>query len=227
MNAVVYYSNTGQSRAVAEFLANQLKYSLTNIETGDLEKYENLVLVFPVHCQNIPDLVKVFLGKITATNLTIVATYGKMCPGNVLHEIQKKYCFNIIAGAYVPTKHSYIEEDDIFDDFDKLSSLIDKIQNPSLVQIPTRYKNLFANAFPKLRSIVGLRICKNSKCNDCNICGKNCFLGAMENGVTNGKCIRCLKCVENCPQKALVVKKTFFLKVYLRKKKMNEIIIYV
>ena len=227
MNAVVYYSNTGQSRSVAEFLSNQLGYALTNIEAVDLEKYENLVLVFPVHCQNIPDLVKDFLKKITINNLTIVATYGKMCPGNVLYEIQKKYHKNVVAAAYVPTKHSYIEEDDVFNDFDKLNLLVDKIKNPSTVQLPKRYKNPFANFFPKLRSIVGLKIVKTEDCNECNICGKNCSCGAMKNGMTGSNCIRCLKCVENCPNHALKVQKTFWLKVYLGKKKMNEIIIYV
>lgn len=227
MNAVVYYSNTGQSKSVAEFLSKQLGYALTNIEAVSLEEYANLVLVFPVHCQNIPDLVKDFLRKITVENLTIVATYGKMCLGNVLYEIQKKYHKNIVAAAYVPTKHSYIEDDDVFCDFDKLNPLVDKIKNPSLIQIPKRYKNPFANFFPKLRSIVGLEINKTVDCNSCNICGKNCSCGAMENGVTSSKCIRCLKCVEICPRQALKVRKTFWLKVYLRKKKMNEIIIYV
>lgn len=227
MNAVVFYSNTGQSKSVAEFLSNQLGYALMDIEEVVLEEYENLVLVFPVYCQNIPDLVKGFLRKITVVNLTTIATYGKMCPGNVLYEIQKKYCFNIIAGAYVPTKHSYIEEDDIFDDFEKLSLLIDKIQNPSLVQIPTRYKNPFANAFPKLRTQIGLKIKKSADCNGCNQCGMNCSCGAIRNGVTNSNCIRCLKCVKICPHQALKVQKGFWLKTYLRKKKMNEIIIYV
>ena len=227
MNAVVYYSNTGQSRSVAEFLSNQLGYALTNIEAVALEEYENLVLVFPVHCQNIPDLVKDFLRKIAVSNLTIVATYGKMCPGNVLYEIQKKYHKNIVAAAYVPTKHSYIEDDDTFSDFDKLSTLVDKINNPSLIQLPKLYKNPFANVFPKLRSQLGLKIKKSADCDGCNQCGTNCACGAIKNGVTGSNCIRCLKCVEICPRKALKVKKGFWIKTYLRKKKMNEIIIYV
>ena len=227
MNAVVYYSNTGQSKSVAEFMANQLGYALTNIDVATLEEYANLVLVFPVHCQNIPDLVKNFLQKNTVSNLAIVATYGKMCPGNVLYEIQKKYHKNIVAAAYVPTKHSYIEEDDTFSDFDKLSTLVEKIKNPSLIQLPKRYKNPFANVFPRLRSQLGLKIKKNADCNGCNQCGTNCSCSAMEKGVTNSNCIRCLKCVEICPRKALKVQKDFWLQTYLRKKKMNEINIYV
>ena len=227
MNAVVYYSNTGQSQSIAEFLANQLGFPNMDIEAVASEKYDNLVIVFPVHCQNLPDLIKAFIQGISVNNLTIVATYGKMCPGNVLYEIQKKYHKNVVAAAYVPTKHSYIEEDDIFNDFDKLNLLVDKVNNPSSIKLPKLYKNPFANFFPKLRSIVGLKILKTKDCNDCNICGKNCSCSAMKNGVTGSNCIRCLKCVENCPNHALKVQKTFWLKVYLRKKKINEIIVYV
>jgi len=81
MNAVAFYSNTGESKAVADYLADGLNYPLVDIERGGEGHYENLVLVFPVHCQNIPDIVKAFLKKTKVDNLTAVATYGKMCVG--------------------------------------------------------------------------------------------------------------------------------------------------
>ena len=77
MNAVVFYSNTGHSKAVAEYFESRLNYSLINIEHNENDCYENLVLVFPVHCQNIPDAVKAFLKRIEVTHLTVIATYGK------------------------------------------------------------------------------------------------------------------------------------------------------
>ena len=61
----------------------------------------------------------------------------------------------------MPTKHSYIEGDDPFNDFDKLQSLVAKIQNPSYIQLLKRYKNPLANVFPKLRSRLGLKIYKS------------------------------------------------------------------
>ena len=79
MNAVVFYSNTGQSKRIAAYFANELGFPLVEIETDCSNEYQNLVLVFPVHCQNIPDIVKTFLKRITAAHLTVIATYGKMC----------------------------------------------------------------------------------------------------------------------------------------------------
>ena len=226
MNAVVFYSNTGQSKAIAAYLASQLGYPLADVETKCALHYQNLVLVFPVHCQNIPDVVKTFLKNASVDNLAVVATYGKMCCGNVLYEIQRSYQKNIVAGAYIPTKHSYINDDDVFGDFDKLKLIVEKVKEPSYIHLPRLYKNPLADIFPKLRSRLGLTIQKNADCNGCNLCTERCSFGAIKAGKTNRKCIRCLKCVESCPHKALKIKLGLPLKLYLCKKKTQEVIIY-
>ena len=38
--------------------------------------------------------------------------------------------------------------------------------------------------------------------------------------------IRCLKCINNCKNNALEYKLSFFMKLYLKKKKKNLLIIY-
>ncbi len=227
MNAVVFYSNTGKSKAVASYFAERLEYPLVEMNMSSGEGYRNLVLVFPVHCQNIPEPVKAFLNKVSVENLTVIATYGKMCCGNVLHEIQKRYRKHIVAGAYVPTKHAYIASDDDFCAFDRLLPIVEKIQNPSAIELPGMYKNPFANIFPGLRSRLGIRIRKGAECNGCNMCSENCSQNAITAGVVNRRCIRCLKCVSVCPRHALTVKIALPLRLYLRKKKSEEIIVYV
>ncbi len=227
MNAVVFYSNTRHSRYIAEYFADQLGYTILDIESNCADNYKNLVLVFPVHCQNIPNTVKAFLKKVAVENLTVIATYGKMCCGNVLHEIQKRYQKNIVAGAYIPTKHSYIEGDGAFNDFEKLNAIVEKIKEPSYIKLPKLYKNPLADIFPKLRSRIGLKIQKNTNCNGCGLCAEKCSFSAIKMGKTNSKCIRCLKCVDICPHHALSAKIGLPLKLYLQKKKKNKIIIYV
>jgi len=227
MNAVVYYSNTGQSRSVAEYFSAQLGYPLMDLNEGFTKSYQNLVLVFPVHCQNVPAAVKAFLKQITVKNLTAIATYGKMCCGNVLYEIQNKYQKNIVAGGYIPTKHSYVVGDGEFKELDKLEPIVKKVQDPGLIILPKLYKNVFADFFPRLRSRLGVKINRASNCSGCNRCGEQCIFGAIKQGRTNKNCIRCLKCVEACPNKALSIKLSPPLKAYLQKKKNNRVIIYV
>ena len=227
MNAVVFYSCTGQSRSVAAYFAEQTGFPLADMETAHEVHYQNLVLVFPVHCQNIPSIVKNFLKRITVKHLTVIATYGRMCCGNVLYEIQKNYQNNIVAGAYVPTKHTYIEDDAAFCDYDQLQPIVNKIQNPAYIQLPKIYKNPLSNLFPALRGLLGLKIAKSTRCNGCNLCAELCPFGGIQVGKTNGNCIRCLKCVEKCPHQALTVRLGSPLKLYLRQKKTDKLILYV
>ncbi|MBE6532155.1 MAG: hypothetical protein E7676_01440 [Ruminococcaceae bacterium] len=227
MNAVVFYSATGQSELIAKYFAKKLCYPVLNIENIEDRRYESLVLVFPVHCQNIPYVVEDFLKTAEVEHLTAVATYGKMCPGNVLYEIKKEFGFNIVAGAYIPTKHSYVDGDVGFADFDKLEPIFEKIKNPSPIELPRLYKNPLANLFPRLRSRFGLKIYKDSNCKSCGICDENCHFEAIKDGVTNYKCIRCLKCVKACPQGALHFKARLPLRIYLKKRQINKTIVYI
>lgn len=225
MNAVVYYSNTGQSLAIAKYVASRLSYPLIEILSAEAY-YENLVLVFPVHNQGLPVFIKDFLKRCTIKNLTAIAAYGKMCCGNGLYEIQKKYHKNIVAGAYIPTKHSYIEEAS-FEEFQQLDSLIEKIKNPMPIKLPRLYKNIFANFMPRIRGRIGVRIKTNSLCDSCGVCTKNCFQHAIKDGVITSNCIRCLKCVYACPKKALSFEIKPLLRLYLKKKRQNQVILYI
>ena len=228
MKAVVYYSNTGQSRAIAEYFSERLGFPLTDIEKAEESNYSDLVLVFPVYCQNIPDVVKAFLERVSVDRLTPIATYGKMCHGNVLREIGRKYRKTIVAAAYLPTKHTYIENDSIFSDYDKLTPIIEKVKAPSEIKLPVCYKNPFADLLPRLRSVVGVKLVKGDGCDGCGVCSRLCSFGAIDRGLTDStKCIRCLRCVESCPKRALSAKPTLPLKIYLSKKKSDKTVIYV
>lgn len=226
MNAVLYYSNTGESKRIAEYIADKTGYALTDITAVKEYAYEYAVLVFPVYCQNVPQAADKFLPRLQAEHLVTIATYGKMSYGNVLNEIQRRYAHRIIAAAYVPTKHAYLNEPR-FDDFEKLAPLLDKLKSPTAVTIPKSHKNPLSNFAPAWRSRQGVKIIRSEACNGCGECERNCPEQAIQNGKPNRKCIRCLRCVESCPQKALSVKLRSPLRNYLKKPKTTDLIIYV
>ena len=226
MNAVIYHSNTGQSKRVAEYIADITAFELYDI--FDLSEYvfDTAILVFPVHCQGVPAHVKDFLARLRARNLVVIATYGRMCCGNALNYIQRRYRHNIIAAAYVPTKHSYLREDG-FDDFERLNGIADKLNNPTPVKIPRRYKNPLSDFCKGLRSRIGVKMFKDECCNNCGQCSEVCNNNAIKNGKTNRNCIRCLKCVKECPNKAIRFELRLPMRIYLKKKKHDDLIMYV
>ena len=58
-------------------------------------------------------------------------------------------------------------------------------------------------AVEEYRRRLGVKIIKNQHCNHCGLCEKHCPTGAIRNGRISANCIRCLRCVASCPQKAL------------------------
>lgn len=228
-DAVIYYSNTGESKRVAAYLAEQLGFALTSVSTFCDCRFATAVLVFPVHCQDAPEEVWRLARKLTADNVALVATYGKMSYGNVLHKMQRRCNLNAVAAAYVPTKHAYVNEPP-FDDFASLRPIVDKLQAPSptAVSIPRSRQNAFAQFAPKWRSQVGCKIARdNDKCDSCNVCRDSCRVRAIANGKPNNNCLRCLACVNACPQGALTFTLNRPMRKYLRKPKKTDLVIYV
>lgn len=224
MNVILYYSKTNESLNVANYIKEKTNYSLINIENIDTFECDNVFLVFPVYSQNIPVLVKQKIKKLVCQRAIIIATYGKMNYGRAVYDAQKLIKGKIIGGAYIPSKHSYKPEDTHFSDFEKLDSLIEKINSEDEVVIPKTKKNLFANMFKHLRAKYGVKIIKTDRCISCSICNTVC--PNITDGKPNSKCSRCLKCVYECPSQALEFKLRPIHKKYLNKPKKNELIIY-
>lgn len=225
MNAVVFYSNTGQSRLAAEHLAKETGFALLQMETVDSAIFECLIIVFPVHCQSVPRAVLDFLRNARAERLIPIATYGRMCYGNALYEIQKRTTHKIVAAAYLPARHSYLEGEDL-SDFEILSLIAGYVNDKDEIRIPRSYKNPFAAFFPTLRGQIGVKMIRDEGCTGCNECARACPIGAMTRGRANRRCIRCLRCVGHCPMGALSFKVRLPLRIYLRKKPINRSIIY-
>lgn len=230
MNAVIYFSCTGRSKAVAFKLAEKTGFDIIEL-TPETQweilngEYENAVLVFPVHCQSFPKPMRKFFKNLNAENVTLVATYGSAHPGNALYEAAKLLKKNPVAAAYVPCNHSYLHAEVEVGELPQ--KFIDKIFSPSAVRIPKRRKTPFAGFLPSLRSRAIIKIQRGEKCVNCDECNVACPASAIDCGRINSRCLRCLKCVYACPHKALEIKKSRVLERYLKSTRCNELIIYI
>lgn len=223
MNAVIYFSCSGQSLAVAKIVADKLSYPLLDYRDVD-EEFDFAVIVFPVHCQSVPKPLKKFLKDFKANFVALIATYGRESFGNTLFDAGK-LCKNIFAAMYLPAKHTYcdgnFETPEIPDEFYK------KFEKPNFINIPKERHTPFAKFLPSLRSRLILKIKKTDNCISCNLCGENCPTGAIKCGKIDCKCIRCLKCVYTCPNGGLIVQKSLILKTYLKKARREKVILYI
>lgn len=227
MTAVYCFSGTGHSMAVAELFRDRLNCRLYAIGRDPAAApEETAVIVFPVYCQNIPDPVKCFLPTVKAKNVVLVATYGRVSWGNVLWQAQRYLQGQVIAGAYVPANHSYLDADVTFDP-EPLLPIMERIRQPRPIQIPRSRKNPFADFFPAWRSRLGVKLTCTDECNHCNLCGGSCPMDAMKNGVPNSRCIRCLRCVTVCPQGALQAQNRWVLKRYLAGRQRRDTVVYL
>ena len=224
---VFCFSGSGHSWAVAKELAEMLACELCPIE-GDTETKaeETTVVVFPVYCQNIPSPVVDFLRKLQSKYLVLIATYGKISYGRVLYEAQRLVQGDVIAGAYIPVGHTFLDGNCDFDK-EKLFPIIERIKVPKAAKIPKTRKNPLANIFPALRSRMGVKLIKDSRCTNCGTCEKACPMGAIQNGNAGAACIRCLRCVKSCPPKALHYKNSWILNLYLKSYYLDDFVLYL
>lgn len=226
---IYYFSGSGHSLKLAEHLGRMLGVPTLDISSveNECDDSDTAVVVFPVYCQNISEPVKSFLRKLSAKYVVLIATYGRFSYGNVLWEAAGLVQGTVIAGAFVPVGHSYLNEGDVpFEENDYLP-ILERIKVPCKATIPKSFKNPLADIFPGLRSRVGVKVRRKEKCKNCGLCNSICPMQTMKNGVMGRECIRCLKCVTNCPINALDVTYNPFLKLYLRGKRKNEFVVYL
>lgn len=230
MNAVIYYSCTGHGKAVAEIIAGELSLPLLELTAQSqekllAEKYSLAVLVFPVHCQSHPAFMKEFFMRLKTESVALIAVYGMADAGNAIYEAAKIINAKIVAAAYLPAGHSYLN--DGYAPSALPAELIEKLKDPAPVYIPRRRKTPFAGVAPSARSRTLVKIVRGANCTNCNLCGISCDTGAIKCGKTNKKCVRCLRCVAACPNNALLIKKARILTNYLKKAKCKKIILYL
>ena len=224
---VFYFSGSGHSLAVAEALAQILACKTCRIDCGtESPAEETAAVVFPVYCQNIPKPVKQFLKQLQAEHVALIATYGKISYGRVLYEAQRMVKGDVIAGAYIPMGHTFLDGSCVFDRA-QLLPVAERMKSPQRVHIPKTRKNPLANLFPALRSRLGVTIIKGDQCNHCGTCEKVCPVGPIRGGKSGSSCIRCLSCVSCCPQSALGYKNSRILDRYLKHDCREEYVLYL
>ena len=224
MNAIIYYSNTNESLNIAKYISDKENLPLYDINALKEYTFDFIYLIFPIHYQSISKEFIPSIKKIKANRAIVIATYGKMSFGHVLYDIKKILKAKIIAGAYIPAKHTYLLNDKPFNDYHKLDSIIQLKSRTEEIRFPKTKKNILSNFLPRFRHQISVKIIKNENCNQCNRCNLVCK--NIKKGKPNNQCIRCLKCINSCPNRALEFKLSPIMNNYLKKERVNQFIVY-
>lgn len=233
MYSIVYFSPTGNVKHLAYKIAYQLEvneeavFPLEFTKPESLVQKEHLVLLYPVHGFNASRTVKRFVNNLPAGIFQSVSLIGVGCTtiwlnaavSNDLRKVLQAKKHPIIVDEILgmpltfimsfPDKVSYelIEESEL-----KIKeigqAIIYKKESQHIVPFKARVVNLMGKIESPAARLFGLELYANKKCDSCSICWNNCPEQNIKQH-TNGKpkfgfnCIMCMRCIYNCPQKAI------------------------
>ncbi len=228
---IFYFSGTGNSKWVAEQIAEQLSDTATDIlqceNDIDVSNEQSVGIVFPVYAWSSPEIVGKFIKKIGTTKAFtyIVST----CGSESGYSIKKLGKFIRVDSSYsVIMPSNYIVAADI--ESDEIISA--KIQNAvkSIETIAKQIKENRHGSFEKVGKLAWLKssivsfgfnkfarrtkkFSSTDKCISCGVCAKDCPSGTIEmmNGRPNWKnknCYMCVRCINECPVHAIEIGKS-------------------
>ncbi|MDO5849655.1 MAG: EFR1 family ferrodoxin [Methanobacteriaceae archaeon] len=230
---IIYFTGTGNSRYVAEGLAQILEDKL--VSATDLIKFKNndtfnsekpFVFVGPIYAGRYPKVFRKFIKEsmfLGPRNAYVVATCAGS-PGDAYGSIQtdlKKVGLGVKGFSYVLMPNNYLlmfdtpskeEADDIVaKGREKTIEIANKIKNgEAFVETPGGAKNKFVSVFGYQVANASFKSKKFKASDKCNACGTCTFLCPFESihlidnkPVWKGKCTHCMACISACPNEAI------------------------
>ena len=229
MNAIVYLSYTGNTRKVAEHLAKKAGWPLFECGSeGVPSAYENLLFLAPVHGERLPKEALEFLSRASMSKIAILATFGRIWHGNAIEDAIKKTSLPLVGAMYLPAPHCYLPEDGFRMPLEETEAILLSFGQNGPLALPEEQDTFGRWFFPRWRARVGARVVLRENCIGCNNCERSCHFHAICAGkVDERRCIRCGACVKACPEGALALRLSPFLRRYLRNRRDEKVTIYL
>lgn len=227
---ILYFSGTGNSKYVAERLAELLGEELCNMESGHqpptMADDEPLGIVFPVYAWGLPNIVSEYLGKKVISNhfvWTVMTCGDDMGYADVILEKLLKRSVNAAYSLQMPNTYVCLPGFDV-DPAELAQKKMAETEKllPGIAESIRSRKNdsvLNRGSMPWMKTYV-LRplfnkflvtdkfFRKTQGCNACGLCAKQCpttDIAMIAGGPIwqNKECTGCLRCYHNCPKHAI------------------------
>lgn len=234
---IFYFSGTGNTRALSSLLCNQFLEKGIACETIDIspllkngivpeiEKYDLIGIGYPVYGSNCPNPVISFVDTLSLCNKPVflfkdggTLTFGGGPNTNIKEKLQAKEMHVIYEDAYIMPANSMRKDPPelikclmniaLFKAHMLVSDLVDHKEkhqhNPALVKF---YAHIMSKVESNISSDFSSGLVANQKCIKCSKCIRECPQNNVfqaEGQIRFGNdCLMCLKCIYNCPVKAI------------------------
>lgn len=233
MYTIIYLSPTGNTLYLVKKLQNQLNIPDNKVlpleftDYNQLEKDENLILMFSIHGFNAPRTVKRFIKSLPEkmyNNVNIIAVGCNTSWINdgvslTLKKILVKKGYNIVVDEILAMPLTLVMKfpkevgtKSINESVEKIKDIATRIKEGTSSNKQVKFKSKAINAVGKIEDIAsrffGLELHATKECNSCTICWKNCPEKNIRPNKNNLpkfglKCMMCMRCINNCPKKAI------------------------
>ena len=243
MFTIIYFSPTGNALHLAKLLAQHLCINedkilpLEFIEPDKLTINKHLILLYPIHGFNAPRIVKRFVKCLPPGLYDDVSLIGVGCTTNWLNDAASSDLRVLLVGKGYPiiidnilampltfivefpdaVARKLIAESEI-----KIKDISTALIKGSKTIVQPRYKSQLLKFIGKIEQfasrLFGLELHANSNCNSCGFCWSNCPGNNIKCN-SNGRpkfgfsCLMCMRCIYNCPQKAIAPRFSKFLPI--------------
>jgi ferredoxin/flavodoxin len=236
MNGIFYFSSTGNSLFIAEQIKAELGGEIRYIPkfTGDVNVYDKIIIVSPIHSFGLPTLVYDFIANMKSSRpIYIVLNHGGMeaYAPYFAYQLCKEAGLNIrsVQTVMMPEIYtlSFSQPKFLINMVlrkapKRIKPIIAAIRDDKEIIIPKPKKDKWTPKHLENRKswhMLATHFNITENCTDCQKCILLCPVGNIkrENGriVFGYKCVACLSCYHRCPEKAIV---------YLDKRKKDRYI---
>ncbi|MBS4007492.1 MAG: EFR1 family ferrodoxin [Clostridium sp.] len=259
MFTIVQFSPTGNTAHIANLLSEHLNsndvYALEHTAPETLVHSEHLVILFAIHAFNAPKTVMRFVKALPKNNFKKVSLIGVGCNDiwvnygaskEIRKSLEEKSC-QIVVDEIIAMPLTFImsfPEDVINAQLEKAhnitqiiaSNILNGVVSDKQIPFKSHLLSLIGKIEPAAARFFGLELHAKKSCNQCGLCVRECPEGNIHlkaNGkIRFGfKCIMCMRCIYNCPQKAIApriskfipIKKGYSIDRYVSKNSQNKV----
>ena len=243
MKTIIYFSPTGNARYIATRLAKSISDDASELlalefsDPADLEKRDDLIIVYSIHAFNPPRTVRRFVKNMPAGIFKRISIIGVGCTDSWVNRAAssglrrnlEKKGYSILPDEIFAMPLTFIISfpDELIQKLvssadEKIGSIASSSAEETTlknrISIWSRLIHFLGKAESPAARSFGLDLRADSRCTSCGICVANCpekniRLNGKNKPKFGMKCLMCMRCIYNCPENAIAPRINRFLPI--------------